>query len=62
MRSEYDFSKLNKRIKGKYADRYQSETNIVVLAPDVAKVFKNEESVNHALRMLAKIARAEVPK
>ena len=62
MRSEYDFSKLKNRTKGKYADRYRSETNIVVLAPDVARVFKNEESVNQALRMLAKIARAEVSK
>jgi hypothetical protein len=56
MRAEYDFSKLKNRVKGKYAERYASETNVVVLAPDVARVFKNEKSVNEALRMLVKIA------
>ena len=56
MREEYNFSKLKNKVKGKYAERYASETNIVVLAPDVARVFKNEKSVNDALRMLVKIA------
>ena len=56
LRPEYDFSKLKNKVKGKYAKRYASETNVVVLAPDVAKVFKNEKSVNDALRMLVKIA------
>jgi hypothetical protein len=56
LRPEYDFSKLKNKVKGKYAERYASETNVVVLAPDVAKVFKNEKSVNDALRMLVKIA------
>ena len=56
MRAEYDLSRLKNRVIGKYAERYMSETNVVVLAPDVAKVFKNEKSVNEALRMLVKIA------
>jgi hypothetical protein len=56
MREEYNFSKLKNKVKGKYAERYASETNIVVLAPDVARVFKNEKSVNDALLMLVKIA------
>jgi hypothetical protein len=56
MREEYNFSKLKNKVKGKYAERYASETNIVVLAPDVARFFKNEKSVNYALRMLVKIA------
>jgi hypothetical protein len=55
---EYDFSTLTSKVKGKYAERYTSETNVVVLAPDVARVFKNEKSVNEALRMLVKIANA----
>jgi len=58
LRPEYDFSKLTSKVKGKYAERYASETNVVVLAPDVARVFKNEKSVNEALRMLVKIANA----
>ncbi len=56
LRPEYDFSKLKNKVKGKYAERYASETNVVVLAPDVARVFKNEKSVNEALRILVKIA------
>lgn len=44
---EYDFS--NGEI-GKYAKRYAEGTNVVVLEPDVAAVFKTAESVNRALR------------
>ncbi len=62
MRKEYDFSKLKNKTKGKYAKRYASESNVVVLAPDVARVFKNEKSVNDALRMLVKIANSEASK
>lgn len=51
---EYDFSK---GVRGKYARRYAEGTNVVVLAPDVAAVFKNSESVNEALRAFMKMAR-----
>lgn len=51
---QYDFSK---GVRGKYAKRYAEGTNIVVLAPDVAAVFKNSLAVNEALRALMKIAR-----
>ena len=53
MRSEYDFSK---GVRGKYSARYSQGTNVVFLAPDVAKVFKTSESVNQALRGLIEIA------
>ena len=45
MRKEYDFSK---GVRGKYAKRYKEGTNIVLLDPDVAKVFKTSSSVNKA--------------
>jgi hypothetical protein len=51
---EYDFSK---GICGKYAKRYAEGSNVVVLAPDVAAVFRDALSVNEALRALVKIAR-----
>ena len=54
MLDEYDFSK---GVRGKYAQRYAAGTNVVVLAPDVAAVFPDSESVNEALRALVKIAR-----
>lgn len=47
LRPEYDFSK---GIRGKYAARYREGTNVVVLEPDVAKIFKTSEAVNEALR------------
>jgi hypothetical protein len=36
MQDEYDFSRGG---RGKYARRYAQGTNVVVLEPDVAKVF-----------------------
>lgn len=47
MRAEYD---LRGGVRGKYYKRYREETNIVVLDPDVAKVFHDSETVNIALR------------
>ncbi|MBI1917862.1 MAG: hypothetical protein HYS12_24470 [Planctomycetes bacterium] len=51
---EYDFSQ---GVRGKYAKRYAEGTNVVVLAPDVAAVFPDAESVNDALRALVQIVR-----
>ena len=59
MRKEYDFSK---GVRGKYAKKYKEGTNIVLLDPDVAKVFKTTTSVNQALRSLAKIIKAQKQK
>lgn len=52
MLDEYDFSG---GVRGKYAGRFASGSNVVVLDPDVAQVFKDSESVNKALRALAGI-------
>lgn len=52
MLDEYDFSS---GVRGKYAKRYQKGSNVIVLDPDVAKVFSDRESVNETLRALAKI-------
>ena len=53
LRAEYDFSG---GVRGKYAERYRDGTNVVVLAPDVAKVFTSSGAVNQALRSLIEIA------
>jgi hypothetical protein len=37
-------------VRGRYYDRYMQGSNIVLLAPDVADVFHDSESVNDALR------------
>jgi hypothetical protein len=52
MLEEYDFSK---GIKGKYAKRYSTGTNVVIIDPDVAELFPDENSVNDALRSLIPI-------
>jgi len=47
MRPEYD---LRGGVRGKYYERYRQGTNIVLLEPDMAKIFHDSETVNLALR------------
>ena len=57
LRSEYDLSELLEGgVRGKYANRYRQGTNLVLLAPDVAQVFTDEQSVNEALRLVMQLA------
>ncbi len=56
LRPEYDESELKGGVRGKYADRYAAGTNIIRIAPDVAKKFPDEESVNEALRWVIRLA------
>jgi hypothetical protein len=58
MREEYDFSS---GVRGKYYKQYMKGTNVVLLEPDVAEVFRDSESVNQALRVLISIAKKQVP-
>lgn len=60
MRPEYDLSKLKGRVRGKYAERYRSGTNLVLLESDVQEAFPDAEAVNEALRMLMEVARRQV--
>ena len=55
MRPEYDFSG---GVRGKYYEAYKQSSNIVVLDPDVAEIFRDSASVNEALRLIAKIAKS----
>jgi len=59
LRDEYDLSQLKGCVRGKYAQRYSAGTNLVLLAPDVAEVFPNDEAVNEALRLLIRIAKTQ---
>ena len=54
LRASYDFSK---GVRGKYAAPYRKGSNVVVLAPDVAKTFKTSAAVNRALRQVARSRR-----
>ncbi len=59
MRKEYDFSG---GVRGKYAKRYAEGSNVVVLDPDVARLYPDAESVNRALRAIAKAAPVQAEK
>lgn len=50
MRKEYDFSP---GVRGKYAKRYEQGCNVVILDPDVARLYPDAKAVNRALRSLA---------
>lgn len=50
LREEYPEDLITSGTRGKYAKQYQEGTNIVILDPDLHKLFPNSESVNRALR------------
>ena len=53
MRSEYRFDYAKAR-PNRFARRARAKSVVVLLAPDVAKVFRTGESVNDALRAIMK--------
>lgn len=60
LRPEYDETVLHDGVRGKYVQRYQAGTNVVVLDPDVAQAFPTAQAVNEALRLLLNIAQKSV--
>jgi len=57
LRSEYKRSDFpGPLVCGKYAKHIKESSNVIVLKPEVADVFPNEEAVNAALLSLIKIA------
>ena len=56
MLEEYDFTG---GVRGKYAKRYSEGTNVVVIDPDLAEYFPDNDSVNEALRSLAAIIKRQ---
>ncbi len=53
----YDFSGA---VRGKYYERYRQGTNVVLLDPDIAVVFRNSRVVNDTLRLLVSLAKTRV--
>ena len=58
LRPEYARSDFAELVRGKYAARVAAETNVIVLEPEVAEAFPNDEAVNKALRGLLDLATA----
>lgn len=61
LRSEYNFAQMEGGIRGKYIERYRQGTNLVLLDPDVAQAFPNDQTVNEALRLLIQVAQRQQP-
>ena len=52
LRPEYDLATLGQAVRGKYAERYQEGSNVVVIDPDLTGAFPNAKAVNDGLREL----------
>jgi len=60
MRLEYNRNDLAEGALGKYYSAFKEHHNIVLLDPEVANAFPNDEAVNEALKSLIKVARDSV--
>lgn len=49
-RDEYPEDLIKSGVRGKYAKSYREGTNIVLIDPDLHKLFPDSEAVNRALR------------
>jgi hypothetical protein len=50
LRAEYKVADFKSRgVRGKHLKRYRTGTNLVLLAPDVARAFPTDKAVNDAL-------------
>lgn len=57
LRAEYKRSDFTEGlVRGKFAKRMRESPNVVVLRPEVAEAFPNEDAVNTALLSLIEIA------
>ena len=56
LRPLYQREDLGQGVRGKYFASYQKGTNLVLLKPEVAKVFSTDKAVNEALESLIDLA------
>jgi len=54
LQPEYDIEKLGKGVRGKYYERYQQGTNVVLIEPELFQAFPSTKAVNDALREVLK--------
>ncbi len=57
LQEEYDLSKMPVLPKGRFDPKRRAGTNVVVLEPEIARAFPNDEAVNKALRLVMKAAK-----
>ena len=56
LRPEYDLSQLKGGVRGKYYSKAIAASNLVLIEPDLAKLFPDSAAVNRALRVVADAA------
>lgn len=56
MRAEYRREDIGKGVRGKHFNAYQKGSNLVLLSPELSKIFPTNEAVNAALSSLVGIA------
>ena len=57
MRDEYPEDLIKSGVRSKYTKRYREGTNIVLIDPDLHRLFPDSEAVNRALREYASTKR-----
>jgi hypothetical protein len=62
LRPEYDLSRLKGGVRGKYYRQANAGTNLVLIEPELTKIFPDTDSVNRALRLLADTAASATKK
>lgn len=55
MRDQYDFD-YTKAKPNRFADRFDEDSIVIVLEPDVATAFPTSEAVHEALRLVMKLS------
>lgn len=58
MRAEYRREYLGKGVRGKHYAEFKKGSNLVLLTPELSKIFPNNEAVNAALNSLVEVARS----
>ena len=58
MRVEYRREDLGKGVRGKHYAEFKKGSNLVLLTPELSKVFPTNEAVNAALSSLVDVARS----
>lgn len=58
MLPEYDFTH---GVQGKHHAAYAAGTNVILLEPDLARIFPDSASVNRLLRLLVNLSKENLP-
>lgn len=58
MRAEYRREELGNGVRGKHYAEFKKGSNLVLLTPELSKIFPTNEAVNAALSSLVVVARS----